>query len=135
MQTVTDPRTVRGHSRVIAAARVQGTAVTNPAHENLGSIRDVVLDKYDGAVRYAVLEFGGFLGLGTKLFALPWELLHYEESEDAYVLNIPKDVLEAAPGFNSDDWPDMGAVEFDTSLRRHYGLADVAAGFHPPPMV
>ena len=132
MQTVTDPRTMGGHSRVIAAARVQGTAVTNPAHENLGSIRDVVLDKYDGAVRYAVLEFGGFLGLGTKLFALPWELLHYEESQDAYVLNIPKEVLKAAPGFNSDDWPDMGAVEFDTSLRRHYGLADVASGFHTP---
>jgi hypothetical protein len=136
MQTVNEPRTASGHTRVIAAARVQGTAVTNPAHENLGSIRDVMLDKYDGAVRYAVLEFGGFLGLGAKLFALPWELLQYEEAEDAYVLNIPKDVLKAAPGFNSDDdWPDMGAVEFDTSLRRHYGLADVSAGFHTAPMV
>jgi hypothetical protein len=135
MQTATEPRTVIGPNRVIAASRVQGTAVTNPAHENLGSIRDVVLDKYEGAVRYAVLEFGGFLGLGSKLFALPWELLKYDARENAYVLNVPKDVLKAAPGFNSDDWPDMGAVEFDDSLRRHYGLADVAAGFHTPPMI
>ena len=132
MQTATEARTASGHTRVIAAAKVQGTSVTNPARENLGSIRDVVLDKYDGTVRYAVLQFGGFLGMGSKLFALPWELLHYDEAEDAYVLNIQKEVLQAAPGFDSDNWPDMGAVAFDTSLRRHYGLADIASGYTPP---
>jgi hypothetical protein len=132
MQTATEARTASGHTRVIAAAKVQGTSVTNPARENLGSIRDVVLDKYDGTVRYAVLQFGGFLGMGSKLFALPWELLHYDEAEDAYVLNIQKEVLQAAPGFDSDNWPDMGAVAFDTSLRRHYGLADMASGYTPP---
>jgi len=132
MQTASGTRTHSGHTRVIAAAKVQGTSVTNPAHENLGSIRDVVLDKYDGTVRYAVLQFGGFLGLGSKLFALPWELLHYDETADAYVLNIPKDTLQAAPGFDPNDWPDMGAVAFDTDLRRHYGLAAMAAGHVPP---
>ncbi|MEI9986187.1 MAG: PRC-barrel domain-containing protein [Aliidongia sp.] len=96
-RTATEARTASGHTRVIAAAKVQGTSVTNPARENLGSIRDVVLDKYDGTVRYAVLQFGGFLGMGSKLFALPWELLRYDEAEDAYVLNIQKDVLQAAP--------------------------------------
>ena len=132
MQTITETRTASGHTRIIRAAQVQGTAVTNPAHENLGSIRDVVLDKYDGAVRYAVLEFGGFLGMGSKLFALPWELLRYDELADAYVIGIDKEVLQNAPGFDSDNWPDMGAVAFDTDLRRHYGLAEAAGGFSAP---
>src|SRR5271168_3187228 len=99
MQPIIESQSPRGHARVIRAAQVQGTAVTNEANEDLGSIRDVVLDKFDGSVRYAVLEFGGFLGLGTKLFALPWELLHYNENADAYVLNVDKEVLKAAPGF------------------------------------
>jgi PRC-barrel domain len=132
MQTTSATSTRSGHTRVIAAAKVQGTSVTNPARENLGSIRDVVLDKYEGTVRYAVLEFGGFLGLGTKLFAVPWELLRYNEDADAYVLNVQKDVLKAAPGFDSNDWPDMGAVAFDATLRRHYGLADAASGYGNP---
>jgi len=119
MRTTSETTTRSGHTRVITAARVQGTSVTNPARENLGSIRDVVLDKYEGKVRYAVLEFGGFLGMGTKLFALPWELLHYDENADAYVIKVDKEILKAAPGFDSDDWPDMGAVAFDTDLRRH----------------
>jgi hypothetical protein len=128
MRTTSETTTRSGHTRVITAARVQGTSVTNPERENLGSIRDVVLDKYEGKVRYAVLEFGGFLGVGTKLFALPWELLHYDENADAYVIKVAKEILKAAPGFDSDDWPDMGAVAFDTDLRRHYGLAVLASG-------
>ena len=125
-------RTASGHTRVIRAAKVQGTSVTNRAHENLGTIRDVVLDKYDGVVRYAVLEFGGFLGLGSKLFALPWELLRYDEQVDAYVIDIDRQVLQNAPGFDSEHWPDMGAASYDSGLRRHYGLADAAAGYGRP---
>ena len=128
MQTTSSGTMRSGHTRIIAAAEVQATSVTNPAHENLGSIRDVVLDKYDGSVRYAVLQFGGFLGLGSKLFAVPWELLHYNEDADAYILNIQQEVLKSAPGFDSDNWPDMGAAAFDTSVRRHYGLAEIASG-------
>jgi len=126
MQPIIDSRTPRGYARVIRAAQVQGTAVTNAANEDLGSIRDVVLDKFDGSVRYAVLEFGGFLGLGSKLFALPWELLNYHQGVDAYVIDIDKDVLRQAPGFDSDNWPDMGAVEFDSGLRAYYGLSPEA---------
>jgi hypothetical protein len=131
MRTTSESTTQSGHTRVISAARVQGTSVTNPSHDNLGTIRDVVLDKYDGAVRYAVLEFGGFLGMGSKLFALPWELLRYDEHADAYVINIDKAILKAAPGFDSDHWPDMGAVAFDTDLRRYYGLAALGSGIDP----
>lgn len=129
MQPMTQTRTAGGHTSTIRAGQVQGKSVTNPAHESLGSIRDVVLDKYDGVVRYAVLEFGGFLGLGSKLFALPWELLRYDEHEDAYVIAIDKEVLKNAPGFDADHWPDMGEADFDAGLRRHYGLGEAAGGF------
>jgi len=126
MQPITETRPPRGYARIIRAAQVQGTAVTNPSNENLGSIRDVVLDKFDGSVRYAVLEFGGFLGMGSKLFALPWELLNYDQGVDAYVIDIDKQVLQRAPGFDADHWPDMGAVEFDSGLRAYYGLSSEA---------
>ena len=126
MQPITETPTPRGYARVIRAAKVQGTAVTNQANEDLGSIRDVVFDKFNGSVRYAVLEFGGFLGMGSKLFALPWELLNYDERVDAYVIDVDKEVLKRAPGFDSDNWPDMGAVEFDTGLRAYYGLSPEA---------
>ena len=126
MQPTIETKSPRGNVRIIRAAQVQGTAVTNRSNEDLGSIRDVVLDKFDGSVRYAVLEFGGFLGMGSKLFALPWELLNYDQGVDAYVIDIDKDVLRQAPGFDSDDWPDMGAVEFETGLRTYYGLTPEA---------
>jgi hypothetical protein len=126
MQPITGTQSPQGHVRIIRAAQVQGTAVTNQSNEDLGSIRDVVLDKFDGSVRYAVLEFGGFLGMGSKLFALPWELLNYDQRVDAYVLDIEKEVLRQAPGFDSDNWPDMGAVEFDAGLRTYYGLSPEA---------
>ncbi|HEX6978221.1 MAG TPA: PRC-barrel domain-containing protein [Alphaproteobacteria bacterium] len=115
-------------SNVIAAKKVQGTPVTNPQGENLGEIEDVVIDKLDGTVRYAVLSFGGFLGMGDKLFALPWEVLNYNEAQGAYVIDVDKDTLQNAPGFEENDWPDMADPTWSERLRRHYNLpADVSA--------
>jgi sporulation protein YlmC with PRC-barrel domain len=113
-------------SNVIAAKKVQGTPVTNPQGENLGEIEDVVIDKLDGNVRYAVLSFGGFLGLGDKLFALPWEVLKYNEGQGAYVINVDKDTLQNAPGFDEDDWPDMTDQSWSARVRRHYNLPETA---------
>jgi hypothetical protein len=111
-------------SNVIAAKKVQGTPVTNPQGENLGEIEDVVIDKLDGSVRYAVLSFGGFLGMGDKLFALPWEVLEYNEGQGAYVINVEKETLQNAPGFEEDDWPDMTDPSWTDRLRRHYNLPE-----------
>jgi hypothetical protein len=113
-------------SNVIAAKKVQGTPVTNPQGENLGEIEDVVIDKLDGTVRYAVLSFGGFLGMGDKLFALPWEVLHYNEGQGAYVINVDKETLQNAPGFEEDDWPDMTDPSWTDRLRRHYNLPEAS---------
>jgi len=130
-------------SNIIAAKKVQGTPVTNPQGENLGEIEDVVIDKLDGTVRYAVLSFGGFLGMGDKLFALPWEVLEYNETQGAYVLNIDKETLQNAPGFEENDWPDMADPSWSDRVRQHFRLprgqtvqdvgATPGAGLQPGP--
>jgi sporulation protein YlmC with PRC-barrel domain len=115
-------------SNVIAAKKVQGTPVTNPQGENLGEIEDVVIDKLGGQVRYAVLSFGGFLGMGDKLFALPWEVLEYNEGQGAYVINVDKETLQNAPGFDDDDWPDMTDPAWDERVRGHYRVSSSDLG-------
>lgn len=124
-------------SNVIAAKKVQGTPVTNPQGENLGEIEDVVIDKLDGQVRYAVLSFGGFLGMGDKLFALPWEVLEYNEGQGAYVIGVDKETLQNAPGFEENDWPDMTDPTWGNRLREHYHLSSesnaAGLGLQPGP--
>jgi sporulation protein YlmC with PRC-barrel domain len=79
----------------------------NSAGEDLGKIEEIMIDVPTGRVAYAVLSFGGFLGMGDKLFALPWDALKLNEDEHEFILNVDKATLENAPGFDQDDWPDM----------------------------
>ncbi len=106
---------------LIAAKKVEGTAVTNAAGENLGRIEDLMIEKLSGHVVYAVLSFGGMLGLGAKHFALPWEALHYEPEQGAYVIGIARDVLERAPGFDPASPPDMSDRRWGQQIHDYYG--------------
>src|ERR1700761_5512972 len=96
-----------GHQRetmtMIAASKVNGTKVCNAAGESLGSIHDVMLDKQSGHVTYAVMSFGGFLGIGEKYHPLPWHQLTYNRTYDAYVVNLDKRTLENAPSYSTSD--------------------------------
>lgn len=92
-------------SSVISSDRVEGTSVYNLAGEKLGSIDTLMIEKQTGQVRYAVLEFGGFLGMGTDLYPIPWGSLKYDTSQDGYVVNIDKRTLEGAPRYSEDDEP------------------------------
>ncbi len=83
--------------RLIAADKVEGTTVYNPAGEKLGSVEDIMLDKMSGKVCYAVLSFGGFFGMGTKECPLPWEKLTYDTNMGGFVVNIDRTTLENAP--------------------------------------
>lgn len=98
---------------LINAEKVHGTDVYNMKGDKLGAIEDLVLDKEKGYVRYAVLSFGGFLGLGDKHYPLPWAALKYDTRKDGYVVNLSKEQLENAPAYESDekiDWtPDYGS--------------------------
>lgn len=89
--------TPSGHTSAIRGKKVIGTTVKNPAGETLGEVEDIVLDKQSNNIMFAVLSFGGFLGIGEKYHPIPWSALTYDKGQDAYIINYSKDRLEAAP--------------------------------------
>ena len=96
-------------SNLIASDKVEGTPVYGTDGKKIGRIENLMIDKITGQVAYAVLSFGGFLGLGTDHYPLPWSILKYEENMGGYVVNITKDQLKIAPKFHEDedfDWSD-----------------------------
>src|SRR6202008_1384856 len=90
----------------ISSSKVEGTKVYNLQGDKLGSIDDLVIDKRSGQVRYAALEFGGFLGVGTDRYPLPWNMLKYDTKLDGYVVPLKKEQLDAAPRYASTAEPD-----------------------------
>ena len=92
-----------GHTDAIAASRVIGTAVYNTAGEHIGTIEDVMLDKTSNGIMFAVIGFGGFLGIGEKYHAIPWSVLDYEKARGGYVVPFSKEQLEAAPAYSIND--------------------------------
>ena len=92
-----------GHTQAIAASRVIGTAVYNTAGENIGTIEDVMLDKTSNGIMFAVIGFGGFLGIGEKYHAIPWSVLDYQTAQGGYVVPFTKDQLQAAPAYSIND--------------------------------
>ena len=107
MATMQDTSETSG--RLIAADKVEGTTVYNSAGEKLGSVEDIMLDKMSGKACYAVLSFGGFLGMGAKQYPLPWEKLTYDTSMGGFLVNVDKSALESAPvyaegGMRDSDW-------------------------------
>ena len=92
--------------QVSRASKIIGTKVKNPNDENLGDIKDLVIDPESGQVVYGVVSFGGVLGMGDKLFAIPWDALRWNPDKKYYVLDLDKDTLKKAPGFDKKHWPD-----------------------------
>jgi sporulation protein YlmC with PRC-barrel domain len=91
--------------RLIASNKVEGTAVYNREGEHLGSVYNFMVDKVTGQVAYAVLSFGGFLGLGDSYHPLPWKALRYDTKLGGYVVDLDKDVLAGGPTYRSDEDP------------------------------
>ncbi len=113
-------------AKVWAAGKLLNERVHNSAGEYLGKIEDVVIDPATGTVKYAVLSFGGFLGMGDKLFAIPWSSLYLSPSRDYIILNIDKKNLEAAPGFHRNEWPDMADPAWQSGINHYYGATEPA---------
>lgn len=107
--------------RLIAATKVNGTSVRNSAGESLGSIYDVMIDKQSGKVEYAIMSFGGFLGMGEHYHPLPWSLLKYDPRNDAYIVNLTKDRLQGAPAYTSTETPDWSNGTYGHQVRDYYG--------------
>ena len=98
--------------RYLTASSLTGDKVVNAAEEHLGEIKDVMLDLETGTIDYFVIEFGGFLGLGVKYFAIPLRLLKLDAPNKRFIFNQSREVLEKAPGFDMDHWPDTN-LHFD----------------------
>ncbi|SFK19551.1 PRC-barrel domain-containing protein [Methylocapsa palsarum] len=97
------------HGNLIAASKVNGTNIYNPDGESLGSIYDVMIDKMTGRVAYAVMAFGGFLGIGEDYHPLPWNVLKYNEQFGGYVVDISPDRLKQGPAFHQNETPEWSA--------------------------
>ncbi len=92
--------TQTGHTAAIPASKVIGTAVYNSEGNHIGTIEDVMLDKLSNGIMFAVIGFGGFLGIGEKFHAIPWSLLDYQEARGGYVVPFTKDQLTTAPAYS-----------------------------------
>jgi uncharacterized membrane protein YgcG len=106
---------------LIASDKVEGTDVRRPNGDKIGSIYRLMIDKKSGQVAYAVMTFGGFLGLGGSRRPIPWDTLHYNTELDAYEVNLSEDQLQTAPEYADDDSFDWSDPEWNRSMRSHYG--------------
>jgi sporulation protein YlmC with PRC-barrel domain len=109
------------YPKVLSSSTICSDHVKNSAGEDLGKIEDLMIDVNSGRIAYAVLSFGGFLKVGNKLFAIPWQALKLDAVNKQFILGVDKTVLEKAPGFDKDNWPDMADPKFGTSVYKHYG--------------
>ena len=107
---------------VVSASKIIGETVVDRHNDKLGKIHELVIDAKEGRLAYAVLSFGGFMGMGNKLFALPWSAFEFANTENKLILNVDKEKLKAAPGFDQDaKWPDFADKAWGHSIYKYYG--------------
>jgi len=107
---------------LMGADTLIGNDVYNQANESLGTIKELMIEMNSGKISYAVLSFGGFLGMGDRLFAVPWAALKLDTANKRFTLNATKDQLKNAPGFDKDHWPAMADSTWVTSVHNFYGV-------------
>jgi len=107
--------------RILSAGTLRGDSVVNVKDETLGTIEELMIDLDKGCIAYAVLSFGGFLGLGDKLFAIPWNALRVDGAAKKVVFDVKRETLEKAPGFDKDHWPNMADETWGAEIHGYYG--------------
>lgn len=108
---------------LMGAKTLTGDHVHNLQNEHLGEIKEFMLDMRTGKVAYAVMSSGGVLSIGEKLFAVPWEALTLDTENKRFTMNVTKERIENAPGFDTDDWPDMADQQWVSQLHSYYGTS------------
>ena len=119
-----DSRTGGPGPQLMGADTLLGNDVYNRSEENLGSIKEFMIDMHTGRIAYAVLSFGGFLGMGDRLFAVPWQALKLDTTAHRFILNVSKEMLKDAPGFDKDHWPSMADPSWAMGVNKFYGTTD-----------
>jgi sporulation protein YlmC with PRC-barrel domain len=115
-------RTVAERPTVLSADTLKNEKVENAAGENLGNIQDYMIDLENGSIAYCVLSFGGFLGMGDKLFAVPWQAMTLNIDRRCFILDVPKERLKSAPGFDKNNWPGTHDRAFQTEVYTFYNV-------------
>jgi hypothetical protein len=105
---------------LISADKVTGTNVYSTGGDHLGEIHDVMIDKRSGKIAYAVMSFGGFLGIGERYHPLPWSTLKYDTRQGGYVVGLTIEQLQKAPSFGEDELPEWGNRAYEQSLHDYY---------------
>jgi hypothetical protein len=116
-----DPNVTETHE-LIASDKVEGTKVFDPSGDHIGAIERILVEKRSGRVSYAVLSFGGFLGVGTEHYPLPWSMLNYDESLGGYRIDVTKEQLQGAPKYAHDD-DSYSAADNGRLVYDYYGVA------------
>lgn len=106
--------------QVLSASTLMGDKVVNAEGEDLGEVSEVMIDLDAGQIAYVVITFGGFLGLGGKLFAFPWGALTLDPDREVFVVDVDREQLEEAPGFDEDDWPKTGDRGYVMKIYKYY---------------
>ena len=109
------------NTKITTTSQLAADDVYNLKSEKLGSIKELMLDIQSGKVCYAVLSFGGFLSLGEKLFAVPWNALTVDTENQRFVMDTDEERLKSAPGFDADNWPNMADTTWEKSIHAYYG--------------
>jgi hypothetical protein len=110
----------RPYRRVLSASTLAKDSVRNRSNEDVGSIKEIMLDVPSGRVAYAVLSVGGFLGMGDRLFAIPWEALTLDEDRECFIMDVDKQRIENAPGFDKSNWPDMADTSWCQGVHKYW---------------
>lgn len=106
--------------RFLSASTLNGDAVKNRQGDSLGDLKDIMIDTTNGKIAYGVLSFGGVLGMGEKLFAVPWDAIEVDGKNKQLLLDVAKDRLKDAPGFDKDHWPNFADKTFANQVRDYY---------------
>ncbi|WFM70670.1 PRC-barrel domain-containing protein [Halomonas sp. CKK8] len=105
---------------LLSGSTITGDDIFNMKDENLGKIQDIMLDVEEGKIRYVVLATGGFMGMGDRLFAIPWKALKHDATNRRFLLDVEIDRLKKAPGFDKDQWPDMADPTWNSTVETFY---------------
>lgn len=106
---------------ILSANTLEGTPVINLQEEDVGTVSHIMIDMPSGQIAYVVISSGGVLGIGSKLHAIPWTALMFDAQNNRFSLDLDKERLENAPGFDKDHWPSMADVAWGTAIHDYYG--------------
>lgn len=129
--TMHTDRTMGTGPRLMSVDSLVGNDVHNRQGDNLGGIKNIMLDMHSGHVAYAVMAFGGIFGMGEKLFAVPWNALTLNYTDKCFILDADKERLKNAPGFDKDNWPDMADTSWGQQIHTYYGTRHYSETHRP----